>query len=112
MKTTTRALAASLVVAALAIPFIPVSVAEAGVRSPSNVCFWDGLSWKDLSAAERRAWGSLGWNAALWDRGADPAISNREWDELSRGQQSVLSSLGYSRAKWDNVKCPKVARAR
>jgi hypothetical protein len=110
MKPTTPTLAASLLVAALAI--IPLNTAEAGVRSPSNVCFWEGLSWQDLSAAERRAWGSLGWNAALWDRGADPAIANREWDELSRGQQSVLASLGYSRAKWDNVKCPKVARAR
>jgi hypothetical protein len=107
---TTRALAASLVVAALAIPLIPFGLAEAGVRSPSNVCFWEALGWNDLSAAERRAWGSLGWNAAMWDKGASPGIANREWEELSRGQQSVLASLGYTQAKWDNVRCPKVAR--
>jgi hypothetical protein len=103
-----RALAASSLVAALVIVGISYDAAQAaaGVRAPSNVCFWEGLSWNDLSPAERRAWGSLGWNAALWDKGADPVIANREWDELSTGQQSVLSSLGYSRAKWDNVKCP------
>ena len=111
MNTTTRALA-SLVVAALTIPLMPHSVTQAGMRSPSNVCFWNGLSWKDLSAAERRAWGSLGWNAAIWDNGGDPALAKRAWDELSKGQRLILSSLGYSRAKWDNVKCPKVAQAR
>ena len=109
MKTTTRALAVPLLVSALAFPFLPHSAAQAGVRAPSNVCFWESLSWKDLSAAERRAWGSLGWNAALWDKGADPAIANRGWDELSKGQRSVLSSLGYNRAKWDVTKCAKVA---
>jgi len=79
--------------------------AGAGVRSPSNVCFWYNLSWNELRPAEQRAWASLGWNARLWERGVDPAVGKRAWNELSGGQRSVLASLGYSQAKWDNVKC-------
>jgi hypothetical protein len=109
-----RALAASTVIAVLVSIGIAhgAASAAAGVRAPSNICFWDTLGWNDLKPAERRAWASLGWNAALWDKGANPALANRAWDELSKGQRSILSSLGYNRAKWDNVKCPKVAEAR
>jgi TonB family protein len=102
-----RMLAASTLIAALVSIGIGANTvqAAAGIRTPSNVCFWDNLSWSDLRPAEQRAWASLGWNAGVWDKGADPAIANRAWDELSEGQRSVLSSLGYNQAKWDDVEC-------
>jgi hypothetical protein len=83
-----------------------------GIRSVSNLCFWEDLSWDELQPAEQKAWRKLGWTAKMWETEADnafPPSENKDWDELSPVEQRALIDLGYTAKTWktfDADACP------
>jgi hypothetical protein len=79
-----------------------------GIRRVVSVCVWDGFDWDQLSNAERRAWGTLGWSRALWqtNNSSGASSSSKEWSELSNGERNAAGSLGFNAHNW-NVVCPR-----
>jgi hypothetical protein len=76
-----------------------------GIRSVSNLCFWEDLSWDELRPAEQKAWANLGWTAAMWESEAETAIPPSEfkdWDELNSVEQRALRDLGYTAETWES----------
>lgn len=64
--------------------------------------FWNGISYEDVTPAERKAWAALGWNAYNWDGTADiPASEYTIWHDLRPEQRDAALSLGYDQQSWD-----------
>ncbi|CAK0899621.1 unnamed protein product [Prorocentrum cordatum] len=60
------------------------------------------VSWSQLTAAERGAALSLGFDFSSWDHdGPPPPASTRSWARLSAPQRQAARSLGYTAAAWD-----------
>lgn len=80
------------------------SKAATGVRKPTGEVekFWNALSWDELSDAEKKLWGVLGWNGKNW--GAEsgvPASESTVWDKLSKEEQAAATALGYDAKSWN-----------
>ena len=75
------------------------------VRQPAGnpESFWGKFSWSELSAAEQRLWGKLGWDRDSWDgASAPPASEEMEWGQLSPEERAAATKLGYDRFYWDS----------
>ncbi len=64
-----------------------------------------GKKWQDLSAAERAAAESLGYDEAKWDRQTAP-LPESGWDALTPTEQNSWSVLGWTRENWDYGPAP------
>lgn len=81
--------------------------ALAGIRVPTDGCFWESFDWDELQSAEQNAWAVLGWNEDNWDLADLPAppSDSKDWDELSGGQRGALIDLGFTQETWEESDC-------
>jgi hypothetical protein len=100
--------AAFVVVGSPILPPAPIlstpAFAANGIRSVTNLCFWEDLSWDELRPAEQKAWRKLGWTAEMWESEAENAIppsEYKDWDELNQVEQRALLDLGYTAKTWE-----------
>lgn len=63
--------------------------------------FWNTFSWNELSAAEQKLWGILGWSQSSWENDQSPASDNKYWNQLSKEEQAAASALGYTETSWN-----------
>jgi hypothetical protein len=75
-----------------------------GIRPVKSVCEWNDVKWDDMSAAEQKAWRTLGWRREIWgsdDQSAEPAVSAADWEDLTASQKHAARVLGYEKGNWN-----------
>ena len=57
--------------------------------------------WKDLTAEQKAAATTLGYDEATWDGNGKVAVEEKDWEELTVEEQKAASTLGYDEDEWD-----------
>jgi hypothetical protein len=77
--------------------------AAMGIRAVKSVCEWNDIEWKELTAAERAAWVTLGWRPETWgsdDPSVEPDSLSKDWTELTANERQAAQMLGYNQQNW------------
>ena len=109
-----RLFTASAVVVTFAVasgPIVPATsllsteaLAVNGIRTVTNLCFWEDLTWDEMQPSEQKAWRKLGWTRQMWDSTADnayPLSEEKDWIELTDFERRALLDLGYTAKTWE-----------
>lgn len=67
-------------------------------RSPKSI---EGKAWAELTAAQHKHLGALGWDERSWNEDRAPIATQLAFDLLSFEEKDAALSLGWDKASWD-----------